>query len=280
MKSTISPAEETLVLRPSSGWAALRLGDVWRYRELLFFLTLRDVKVRYKQTVLGIGWVVIQPIVAMVVFSAIFGQFAHLPSQGIPYPIFTFSGLLPWLLFAGSVNRAGNSLVQNSNLLTKVYFPRLLLPMAATLANLVDFAVSLVVLLGLMIFYRITPGWQLLALPAVTVLALLAALGFGLWLSALNVQFRDVQFVLPWLIQVLLFLSPVAYSVSLIPSGKTQVAYALNPMVGVIEAFRWSLFGGSAPGRFLITSIAVTLVVLVTGLFYFRRMERTFADVV
>ena len=280
MKSTISPAEETLVLRPSSGWAALRLGDVWRYRELLFFLTLRDVKVRYKQTLLGIGWVVIQPIVAMVVFSAIFGQFAHLPSQGIPYPIFTFSGLLPWLLFAGSVNRAGNSLVQNSNLLTKVYFPRLLLPMAATLANLVDFAVSLVVLLGLMIFYRITPGWQLLALPAVTVLALLAALGFGLWLSALNVQFRDVQFVLPWLIQVLLFLSPVAYSVSLIPSGKTQVAYALNPMVGVIEAFRWSLFGGSAPGRFLITSIAVTLVVLVTGLFYFRRMERTFADVV
>lgn len=280
MTSTYSAEDAPLIIQRSEGWAALQLGDLWHYRELLFFLTWRDVKVRYKQSILGLSWVVIQPVVVMIIFSLIFGQFAHLPSNGIPYPIFTFAALLPWLLFSGSLSRAGSSLVQNSSLITKVYFPRLLVPLAAVLAGLVDFAVSLSVLLVLMIGYRITPGWQLLALPAATLLATLAALGFGVWLSALNVQFRDVQFVLPWFVQVLFFLSPIAYSTQLIPGGRAQLLYALNPMVGVIEMFRWSLFGGAPPNQFLVAAIVVTVVVLVTGLFYFRRMERTFADVV
>ncbi len=270
----------TIQIEPSKGWVFLKLHDLWEYRELLYFLAWRDIKVRYKQTVLGAAWAIIQPFFTMVVFSIFFGRLAKMPSDGIPYPIFAYCALVPWSYFAGALDRAGNSLVGNANLLTKVYLPRLVVPLSATMAGLLDFAIAFVVLIAMMIFYGITPTSAVWALPFFLLLALATSLGVGLWLSALNVQYRDVRYTIPFLTQFWLFASPVAYPSSLVPE-KWRVLYGLNPMAGVIEGFRWALLGkGSGPGPMLAVSVLVTVVLLVSGAYYFRRMEKTFADVV
>jgi len=269
-----------LLIRPSQGWSALNLRDLWRYRELVFFLTWRDISVRYKQTVLGAAWAIIQPFFTMVVFSVFFGRLGKVPSDGIPYPLFAYCALLPWQLFAFSLTEASNSLVANERLITKVYFPRLAIPLSATLAGLVDFAIAFVVLLGMLIFYDIRPTAAICFLPLFVLLAIVTALGVGLWLSALNVQYRDVRYTIPFLTQVWLFSTPVAYPSSLIPEP-WRALYGLNPMAGVVEGFRWALLGtGNAPGPLLAVSVLAALTVFVSGMFYFRRMERTFADIV
>jgi lipopolysaccharide transport system permease protein len=268
------------VYEPSHGWVALHLRELWEYRELLVFLTWRDIKVRYAQAALGATWAILQPLLTMVIFSVIFGNLAKLPSDGIPYPVFSYVALLPWQLFAGALQRSGTSLVGNANLLTKVYFPRLIIPLSAVAAGLVDFALSFIVLLGLMLFYNIKLTWAVLALPFLILLALLTALAVGMWLSALNVQYRDVQHMIPFLVQAWMYASPVAYSVGLIPSGKWRILYGLNPMAGVIQGFRWALLGAAPPDELLVISVVIVIVLLVSGLFYFKRMEKTFADVV
>jgi lipopolysaccharide transport system permease protein len=268
------------VYEPTHGWLSLKLDELWHYRELLYFLTWRDIKVRYKQTALGVAWAILQPLITMVIFSVIFGNLAKLPSEGIPYPVFSYAALLPWDLFAGALQRAGISLVGNSNLITKVYFPRLVIPISAVVAGLVDFAISFVVLLGLMFFYHITPTWAILTIPLFALLAVLTALAVSLWLSALNVQYRDVQYMIPFLIQAWMYASPVAYSVGLIPSGAWRIIYGLNPLAGVIQGFRWALLGAAPPGQLIVVSVIIVLILLVSGLFYFKRMERTFADIV
>ena len=268
------------IIEPSKGWISLNLRDLWEYRGLLYFLTWRDIKVRYKQTVLGAAWAIIQPFFTMVVFSLFFGRLAGIPSEGVPYPIFAYSALLPWNYFAGALDRAGNSLVGSANLITKVYFPRLVIPLSAVLAGLLDFAIAFVVLIGMMLFYGITPTVAVLTLPFFLLLALVTALGVGLWLSALNVQYRDVRYTIPFLTQFWLFASPVAYPASLVPE-RWRALYGLNPMVGVVEGFRWALLGKTeSPGPLLAVSVAVVILLFVGGLFYFRRMEETFADVV
>jgi lipopolysaccharide transport system permease protein len=270
----------TIIIRPSRGWIPLRLGSLWEYRELLYFLVWRDIKVRYKQTVLGAAWAIIQPFFTMVVFSIVFGRLAKLPSDGLPYPIFAYCGLLPWQLFSHALAESGNSVVASQSLITKVYFPRLVIPLAAVLGGLVDFVVAFSVLLGMMAYYRVSPTAAVFTLPLFILLALATALGVGLWLSALNVQFRDVRYTIPFLTQFWLFATPIAYSSSLIPQ-KWRLVYGLNPMAGVVEGFRWALLGtANASGPMLLVSIAVVLVLLVGGLYYFRRMEKTFADVV
>jgi lipopolysaccharide transport system permease protein len=274
------PALPLTVYEPSHGWIALHLRELWDYRELLVFLTWRDIKVRYAQAALGATWAILQPLLTMVIFSVIFGNLAKLPSDGIPYPVFSYVALLPWQLFAGALQRSGTSLVGNSNLLTKVYFPRLIIPLSAVTAGLVDFALSFIVLLGLMLFYNIKLTWAVLALPILILLALLTALAVGVWLSALNVQYRDVQHMIPFIIQAWMYASPVAYSVGLIPSGKWRILYSLNPMAGVIQGFRWALLGAAPPDELLVVSVAIVIVLLVSGLYYFKRMEKTFADVV
>lgn len=274
------PGNATVTIEPLRGWVPLELRDLWQYRELLYFLTWRDVLVRYKQAVLGIAWAVIQPVVTMVILSAIFGQLAKLPSEGIPYPLFTYAALLPWLLFAGALQRAGVSLVANANVLTKVYFPRLLIPIAAIGAGLVDFGVSFLVFLGLMFYYGVMPTWTILWLLPLVLLALATALAVSLWLSALNVMYRDVQQMIPFLVQVWMYASPVAYSANLIPTGKWRILYGLNPMAGVIQGFRWALLGGRPPDVLMLMSVVVVAVLLVGGLIYFKRTEDIFADVV
>jgi lipopolysaccharide transport system permease protein len=268
------------VYEPTHGWLSLRLGELWHYRELLYFLTWRDIKIRYKQTALGVAWAVLQPLITMVIFSVIFGQLAKLPSDGIPYPVFSYAALLPWGLFSGALQRAGTSLVINSNLITKVYFPRLVIPISAVAAGLVDFVISFVVLLGLMLYYKITPTWMIFTIPLFVLLVVLTALAVSLWLSALNVQYRDVQYMIPFLIQAWMYASPVAYSAGLIPTGPWRIIYGLNPLAGVIQGFRWALLGGNPPDVLMVISVIIVLVMLVTGLYYFRRMEKTFADVV
>ena len=269
-----------IVIRPSKGWVALKLRDLWEYRELIYFLVWRDLKVRYKQTALGVAWAVIQPAFITLAFSIFFGRLVGMPSDGLPYPLFAFSGLLVWQLFANGMANAANSLVANERLITKVYFPRLVVPLSATLSNLVDFFFGLAVLLGMAAYYGVTPSGALWAVPAVVLLALAAAAGASLWLSALNVEYRDVRFVVPFATQLWFFFTPVAYPSSLVPE-KWRWLYGLNPMVGVVEAFRWALFsGGAAPGSWLAVSVAATCAVFLGGLFYFRRMENTFADVV
>ncbi len=265
---------------PTRGWLSLRLIEIWYYRELLYFLTLRDIKIRYKQTALGVAWAILQPLITMVIFSVIFGQLANLPSDGIPYPVFSYAALLPWGLFSGALQRAGTSLVANSNLITKVYFPRLVIPISAVAAGLLDFLIAFIVLLGLMLFYKIQLTWMILTIPLFMLLAILTALAVSLWLSALNVQYRDVQHIIPFLIQAWMYASPVAYSAGLIPTGPWRIIYGLNPLAGVIQGFRWALLGASPPNELLIVSIVIVLILLVSGLYYFRRMERTFADVI
>lgn len=268
------------VIRPSKGWAALDLAALWRYRELIFFLSWRDIKVRYKQTALGIAWAVIQPVSTMVVFSLFFGQLAGIPSDGLPYPIFAYCALLPWQLFAYSLTESSNSLVANQNLITKVYFPRLVIPISSVLASLVDFVIAFGVLVGLMGYYHIAPTQAAWTLPLFVLLAVSLALGVGLWLSALNVRYRDVRYTLPFLTQVWLVATPIAYPSSLVPE-QWRALYGINPMAGVVEGFRWALLGtGKAPGNMLAVSALATLVIFVSGLYYFRRMERIFADTV
>lgn len=269
-----------IVYEPSHGLGMPSLKGVWQYRELLYFLTWRDIKVRYKQAALGIAWAILQPLLTMVIFSVIFGQLAKLPSDGIPYPVFSYTALLPWQLFSGILARSGNSLVGNSNLLTKVYFPRLIIPLSTVGSGLIDFGISFLVLIGLMISYGIFPTWKILVLPFFIIFALISALAVGLWLSALNVQYRDVQHLIPFLVQAWMYASPVAYSSGLIPSGKWQIIYGLNPMTGVIQGFRWALLGVPLPGEFIIASIIIVLILLVSGLFFFGHTENTFADIV
>jgi lipopolysaccharide transport system permease protein len=269
-----------IVIEPSRGWVPLKLDELWQYRELLFFLIWRDLKVRYKQASLGIAWAVIQPLMTMVIFSVIFGHLAKLPSEGIPYPVFSYAALLPWQLFSGALTRSGSSLVGNATLLTKVYFPRLIIPLSATIGGLVDFSISFLVLLGLMLFYGMAPTWAILWLPLLIVFTLVTALSVGLWLSALNVQYRDVQHIIPFIIQAWMYASPVAYSAELIPSGPWRFVYGLNPVAGVIQSFRWALLGANPPGELMLVSVGMVMTLLVTGLYYFRRMEKVFADVV
>lgn len=275
-----SSTPDILRLEPASAWTSIGFKELWRNRELLYFLTWRDVKVRYKQTVLGAAWAIIQPFLMMVVFSLFFGRLAGVPSDGIPYPVFTFCGLLPWQLFSHALTESSNSLVGNQNLITKVYFPRLVIPMAAVLGGVIDFLIAFAILLLLMLYYGIVPGWAIVTLPGFLLLAIASALGVGLWLSALNVQYRDVRYTINFLVQFWLFATPVAYPSSLIPE-KWRALYGLNPMAGVVEGFRWALLGKSdPPGMMLWVSIGVVFVILIGGLYYFRRMEQEFADVV
>jgi lipopolysaccharide transport system permease protein len=270
----------TLRLGPRRAWTSIDLKELWHYRELLYFLTWRDVKVRYKQTALGAAWAIIQPFFMMLVFSLFFGRLAHVPSDGIPYPVFAFCGLLPWQLFAHALTESSNSLVGNQNLITKVYFPRLVIPIAAVLGGVIDFFIAFVILLGMMLYYGIVPGVAILALPGFLLLALLTALSVGLWLSALNAQYRDVRYTINFLVQFWLFATPVAYPSSLVPE-KWRPLYGLNPMAGVVEGFRWALLGKSEPpGLMMWVSVIVVVILLLGGLYYFRRMEQEFADVV
>ena len=267
-------------IEPPRNWQALDLREMWHYRELLYFLTWRDIKVRYKQTAIGAAWAILQPFLTMVVFSVIFGALLEVPTNGIPYPIFSYVALLPWTLFAGALTRSSNSLIYDANLISKVYFPRLILPIAAVLSLLLDFAISFVILIGMMIFYKIELTSLIFTLPIFLLLALLTALGTGLWFSALNVKYRDVAYIIPVLTTFWLFITPVLYPITIIPE-RWQFLYCLNPMVGVIEGFRWALLGQqNIPLPLLLMSASIVLVVFMGGLFYFRRMEYEFADVV
>lgn len=271
---------ETVFIRPTTGLAALNLGDLWTYRELVFFMIWRDIKVRYKQTFLGAAWAVIQPLLTMLIFNFVFGTVAKVPTDGVPYPIFSYTALLPWGLFTTALNTASRSLTANQNMVTKIYFPRLVLPLASVLGGLVDFAIAFLILIGLLFYYRVTPTAAVWTLPVFIVLALVTALGVALWLSAINVQYRDVNYVLPFLTQFWLFLTPVAYSAKVI-SEKWQMVYSLNPMAGVVNGFRWALLGtDTGPGTTMGISAGIAVLVLVSGLFYFRSMERTFADTI
>src|SRR5277367_1985097 len=271
-----------LVLRitPPSRWWAIPLGELWGYRELLYFFVWRDIKIRYKQTAIGATWAVLQPLLTMLVFSLFFGRLAHIPSDGLPYPIFYYSALLPWMYFAAALQNATNTIVENQRLITKVYFPRLALPLSAVLSGLVDFGVSFLMFLVMMIYYGIRPGAAVLWLPVFILLAIVTALGVGLWLAALNAIYRDVRYVLPFLVQFWMFASPVAYPSALVP-GKWRWLYHLNPMAGVIDGFRWSLAGhGDPPRRAFFVSVGVAILVLLSGVAFFQKMETTVADVV
>ena len=279
MALEISSARPTVVIEPSRGLFHFDLRSVWDYRELLYFLVWRDIRVRYKQTLIGAAWAILQPFLTMLIFVVIFGVFAKFPSDGLPYPIFAYTAILLWFCFSQAATNAAQSLVADAALLKKVYFPRLLIPLAAVIRPVVDFAVSFVLLLAMMAWYGITPKWTLLATPLFVLMAVITALTVGLWLSALNVRYRDVGHTFPFLIQVWMFASPVVYSISLIPEH-WRFLYSLNPLVGVIEGFRWAVLGTQTPP---LTAIAVSaasvLVALIGGLIFFKRMERTFADI-
>ena len=281
--ATVAPP--TVVIKPTRGLAGLQLGALWAYRELLYFLVWRDIKVRYKQTALGVAWIILQPLVTMVIFSLLFGGLLNVPSDGVPYPVFAYAALLPWNYFAGSLTRASQSLVGSANLITKVYFPRLLIPLSGVTAGLVDFGVAFVVLLGLMAYYRIAPTAGILLLPPLLLLALITALGFGLWLGALNVRYRDVNYLVPFLVQIWMYATPVIYPTTLIPE-RFRWLLALNPMTGVVQGFRQALLGPHLenaaawdPLLFWL-SAAIALLVLVSGAFFFRATEKNFADIV
>jgi len=263
----------------SKGWALPKLRELWEYRELLYFFAWRDIKVRYKQTVMGALWAIIQPFFTMVIFSLFFGRLANVPSDGVPYPVFSFTALVPWTFFANALAQASNSLVSNANMIKKIYFPRLALPIATVLAGVIDFAVAFIVLLGIMLFYGLVPTVNIIWLPFFALLALVTSLGVSLWLAVMNVQFRDVRYTVPFLTQAWLFMTPIAYPSSLL-SEPWRTLYGLNPMAGVVEGFRWALLGtDTAPGKMIIVSSMVALILLIGGAFYFRRMEESFADV-
>jgi len=272
--------EITVVIEPSRGWSSLRLWDLWEYRELLYFLVWRDIKVRYSQATIGIAWAVIQPVTTMVVLTIIFSHFGRFPSDGTPYPVFSFSALLAWNFFANGLGRAAISVANNASVISKIYFPRLLVPFAASLAMIVDLVIAFAVLLGMMVWFGIMPTPAILTLPLFVLLDLLVLLGFGFWLSALNVKYRDVSHAVPLLLQLWMYASPVVYPLSIVPA-KWQLLYNLNPMVGVVQGFRWALLGQGAPRfAFLLLNVAVALVALLSGLVYFKRTERTFVDVI
>ena len=280
MTELVKNEQTTIYIKPSTGLAALNLRDLWIYRELVFFMIWRDIKVRYKQTLLGAAWAVIQPVLTMLIFNFIFGTVAKVNTEGIPYPIFSYTALLPWGLFSAALNNASRSLTTNQNMVSKIYFPRLVLPLASVLGGLVDFAIAFLILIVLMIYYKVTPTAAIWTLPLFLVLTVVTALGVSLWLSAINVQYRDVNYVLPFLTQFWLFLTPVAYSANVI-SAKWQFVYSLNPMAGVVNGFRWALLGtNTGPNMNMAISIGISLIFLVSGLFYFRSMERTFADTI
>jgi lipopolysaccharide transport system permease protein len=277
-------SETEIVIEPSRGWITLQLRAIWQYRELLYFMVWRDLKVRYKQTIMGALWIVLQPVASMVVFSLLFGGLLKVPSGGAPYPIFAYAALLPWNYFAASLNRASTSLVGNAQLITKIYFPRLLIPLAGVLSGLVDFAISFLVLVGLMAYYQVHPTPVVALLPVFLLLAMLTALGFGLWLAALNVRFRDINILIPFIIQIWMYLTPVIYGATLIPK-RFRYLLALNPMTAAVEGFRWALLGpyledAQAPGPVLLASVLIALAVLVSGAVFFQRTERTFADII
>lgn len=272
--------EEVLILRPTRGWGRLNLGELWKYRELAYFLTWRDLKVRYKQTILGASWAILQPFLTMVVFSVFFGGLLNVSSEDMPYPVWSYTALLPWGVFAKALNDAGRSLVTNRAMITKIYFPRMVIPLASVISGLVDFGIAFVVLLGMMWYFKIPPTTNIWTLPLFLLLAMVTALGVGLWLSALNVLYRDIGYIIPFLTQLWFYLTPIVYSASEVPS-RWQTIYALNPMVGVVEGFRWALLGTSgSPGVMIGVSSVVAILMLISGMFYFRRMERTFADMV
>lgn len=275
----VGPAPRKLRLRPQSGWQPVNFAELWHYRELLWILAKRDIQVRYKQTVLGILWAIVQPFAQMIIFTLLFANNGF-STDGIIPPVFYFSGSICWLLFASSLGNVGNSLTNNQSLITKVYFPRLVMPIAGCVTGLVDFAISFVLLIALMAWYHIVPTRDLLFLPVFIIMAVLASLSVGLWLSALNVQYRDVRYVLTFIVQFWFFATPVIYPASMLKKHWERVVVALNPMSGVVEGFRWSLFGRSAPGPMIAVSAVAILVLLVGGLYYFRRMEKTFADFV
>jgi lipopolysaccharide transport system permease protein len=269
-----------ILIKPSRGWVSLKLHELWEYRELLYFLVWRDVKVRYKQTVLGGAWAIIQPFFTMVVFSLFFGKLAKMPSDGIPYPLFSYAALVPWAFFANGLSQASNSLVGSSHLITKVYFPRLVVPISSVISGIVDFVLAFIVLLGMSLYFGIIPTLNVIWLPFLLLLAFVTALGVGMWFSALNVQFRDVRYILPFMTQFWMFATPIVYPSSLLPEPWRTV-YGLNPMVGVVEGFRWALLGTqTAPGPIVIVSSLASMAILIGGAFYFRRMEKTFADLV
>jgi lipopolysaccharide transport system permease protein len=273
-------ANSVVTLRPSRGWVSLNLSELWEYRELFLFLTWREVSVRYKQTVLGVAWAIIQPVMSMVVFTVFFGGLAKMPSDGVPYPIFTFAALVPWMLFSNGLTQSANSLVGNANLIRKVYFPRLVAPVATVLSGLVDFILAFIVLVGMMVYYGLFPTINIAWLPVLVLLALITSLGIGLWFSALNVEYRDVRHAVPFLTQLWLFATPIAYPSSLLLEP-WRTLYGINPMVGVVEGFRWALLGtDTAGGPMIAVSTVIAVVIFVGGAFYFRRMEKTFADVV
>jgi len=281
MTSTAHHEEEvpTLIIRPPRKWVPIDFQEIWAYRELLYFFTWRDVKIRYKQTGLGFAWAVIQPLFTMLIFSLIFGAFAKIPSDGIPYPLFSYAALLPWTLFAEGMTRSTNSMVANAPIMTKVYFPRLLMPISGIMSPLVDFCIAFSILIAMMFYYGFVPTVNVVFLPLFLLLAIATSLGVGLWLSALNVQYRDFQYTVPFLIQIWMYASPVVYPASMLPES-LRVLYGLNPMAGVIEGFRWALLGTTPPSAMILVSVGVVVVMLVSGLFYFKKMEQYFADLV
>lgn len=285
--TTVSPepshydSERVTVIRAKRGWTSLDLRELWDYRELLYYLVWRDVKIRYKQTAIGVVWALLQPFLTMVIFTVIFGHFAKLPTNGVPYPILTYSALLPWMLFTSALGNATTSIVSNQGLVTKVYFPRLLIPFAPVVGSVVDFALAFLILIGLMVWYGFAPTVWVVLLPAFIVLALLTALAVGLWLSALNVRYRDVQYAIPFLIQIWFFATPIAYSALVFPAN-IRPFLGLNPLAGVVQGFRWALLGHQAGqvGHLMLVSVVIVLVLLVGGIAFFRRMEKSFADVI
>ena len=275
------PSNQIVTIKPAKGWLGIDLQELWHYRELIYFLTWRDIKVRYKQAALGIAWAILQPVLTTLITSLVFGYLLKVDTgSDLPYPVFTLAALLPWHLFQLSLQKSSISLVGNSNLITKIYFPRIIIPLSSVLAVLVDFGISLLLLFGTMLLYKLPLTWTALWLIPLTLLAILAALAVGLWLSALNVQYRDIQQMVPFLLQIWMYATPIVYPISIIPEGTIRSIYSLNPMVGVVQGFRWALFGGTPPDMTLLFSSAAVVVLLVSGLFFFRRMEKTFADVV
>jgi lipopolysaccharide transport system permease protein len=275
-----SDSQFEITIRPTRGWVSLNLRELWEYRELLYFLTWRDIKVRYKQTILGAAWAIIQPFFTMVVFSLFFGRLAKIPSDNIPYPIFSYAALVPWTFFANGLTNSSNSLVGGANLIKKVYFPRLIIPISSVVSGVLDFILAFIVLLGMMLYFEIVPTQNVLWLPLLLLLAFTTALGVGLWLTAMNVQFRDIRYAVPFLVQAWMYATPVVYPSSLLDEP-WRTLYGINPMVGVIEGFRWALLGtDTAPGPIIMVSALVSVILLISGAYYFRRMEKAFADIV